>query len=483
MTSFNAETCAAIFGAEDAENEQEDRFKQYFYKNRAYEDLGNELPIRIVVGHKGVGKSALLKKCHLDANEANSVAIWLRPDDVYELRFPDRQQDLNQQIEAWKTGLLRIIAKQTIEAVTTRTVEDDTQLARTTAKNLLGLVSNILRTTKREQAENIEGALFDSFMSDQKIFVFIDDIDRGWSASPQDIKNISALLNAVRDIAGVDRRLKFRIGLRSDVYYLVRTSDESTDKIESNIVWLEWTNDEILRVLAKRISTHFELNLPDHQIRRLSQKQIDNEILSKVIERKYTVGRGHWANQPIHNVLLSLTRKRPRDLVKLFYGAARIARQNDHSIITSQDLESSFSNYSLERLQDISNEFKSELPEIDTLLRQMRPTTKKSKTSESFQYSTDELIKKLKNILENNSLRFTNGRAVTANALIQFLYKIDFVTARKERNGEIQRKHFDQNQILANDPSIFGFDWEVHPAYRWALQPSDIHAILDEVSH
>jgi hypothetical protein len=52
-------------------------------------------------------------------------------------------------------------------------------------------------------------------------------------------KRIETFFNIERDQRSI---LRFRIGLRSDVYFLVRTSDESTDKIEANVVWLSWSN-------------------------------------------------------------------------------------------------------------------------------------------------------------------------------------------------------------------------------------------------
>lgn len=36
-----------LFGAEDAEGEPRERFKEYFVQNRAYELLTEDLPIRI----------------------------------------------------------------------------------------------------------------------------------------------------------------------------------------------------------------------------------------------------------------------------------------------------------------------------------------------------------------------------------------------------------------------------------------------------
>ena len=57
------------------------------------------------------------------------------------------------------------------------------------------------------------------------------------------------MLNAVRDLISENPLMRFRISLRSDVYYLVRTSDESTDKIEGSVIWQSWTNHEILVLL------------------------------------------------------------------------------------------------------------------------------------------------------------------------------------------------------------------------------------------
>ncbi len=68
-----------------------------------------------------------------------------------------------------------------------------------------------------------------AFQKNQVIRVYIDDLDRGWSASKDDINNISALINAARDLTNDDGRVQIRIGLRSDAYFLYRTSDESTD--------------------------------------------------------------------------------------------------------------------------------------------------------------------------------------------------------------------------------------------------------------
>ena len=55
-------------------------------------------------------------------------------------------------------------------------------------------------------------------------------------------------------------------------------------------------------------------------------------------------------------------------------------------------------------------------------------------------------------------------RLRTTKSIAGFMYKINFLTARKElSNGQIDRKYFEENQYLSNQFIEFGYDWEVHP--------------------
>src|SRR5690606_2105180 len=95
------------------------------------------------------------------------------------------------------------------------------------------------------------------FIESPIINVYIDDLDRGWLGGKADIIRISALFNAIRDINNSNKKIQFRVSLRSDVYFLVRTSDESTDKLQSSVIWYRWSYRQILALLVKRVSTFF----------------------------------------------------------------------------------------------------------------------------------------------------------------------------------------------------------------------------------
>lgn len=273
MTQFDDVTIEKIFGADDAENEDPTRFKEYFYRNRAYDSLVSDLSARILVGHKGIGKSALLKRAYLDDQEKGLPSIWLRPNDIVDVRTAAlAKSDFILRIEEWKRGLL-------LEAIQDFFLKNYGQGSRE-------VVSELTNTKPRDLSRILEKALTEK-ADGNPINIYIDDIDRAWSASSDDIRNISALLNAIRDIGGEFPKIRFRMGLRSDVYFLVRTSDESTDKIERNIIWLRWTNDEILRLAAKRVVSYFSMKKSDAEINALSQRQMAN-LGANSVESHYT---------------------------------------------------------------------------------------------------------------------------------------------------------------------------------------------------
>lgn len=185
----------------------------------------------------------------------------------------------------------------------------------------------------------------------------------------------------------------------------------------------------------------------------------------------------------MYRVFMSLIRQRPRDLVKLCTLAARNTYERRGDLISTPDVQKSFEEYSQGRLQDTINEFRSELPEIERLLLEMKPSRKEKTARKGYVYKTGNLIQKIRNIEEHGEFRFSNKRLATERELAAFMYKINFLTGRKgaSEDGGITRTYFEQSRYLASTFVDFGFDWEIHPAYRWALQPDDIGSILESL--
>lgn len=320
----------------------------------------------------------------------------------------------------------------------------------------------------------------DQFLKNHKVFIYIDDLDRAWEGSSGNIKRIAALLNAVRDLTNESANLHFRISLRSDVYFLVRTADESTDKIEGNVIWLTWTEHELLVFLVKRVQNYLGSKLSENILLQKKQSEIV-QYLYPIMESHF-MGDGKWNQKPIQYIFLSLTRRRPRDLINLCTQAAREANDNHHSKIDTDDWEGVFERYSQNRLQDTINEHRYELPEIERLLLGMRPSRTQKKQAGSHRFTEEQLLRKISGITQNHPFSFSSGQVASNSQLLAFMYKINFLVGRKERpDGFIDRKYFEDNKYLSTEFTEFGYNWEVHPAFRWALYPEarDIFATID----
>lgn len=474
--TFDDATIENLFGNEAADYENIERLREYYFKGKVYSRVTADLPLRIIVGHKGVGKSALIRYAMHEDYMNGTLPILIKPDDVVEVAKSNI--DFLQRIKDWKLGLAQVIGKKALEDFE---IGDNATLQIFTQPGgkLLNLIHDSISGFLQKTGVNIgptKESIARRFLEKKKIRVYIDDLDRGWAARKDEINRISALLSAILDMCTEYPGLQFRVALRSDVYFLYRTSDESTDKTEGSVVWFSWTNHEILALLAKRVETYFGRSAPD-ELEKLPQKDLAKFLLPVMEERFH--GAGKWENAPIHRILMTLIRRRPRDLVKLCSLAARHAHERGVTKIHTEDFEAIFEEYSQGRSQDTFNEYKSELPQIQRLIEGMRPTAKEVKEGKGWIYSTDALNKKLASICQQGSFIFSSGAKATPKELAQFLYKINFLIARKDhgRDGLIERKYFEENRYISSEFRDFGYDWEIHPAFRKHLQPENIFSL------
>ncbi|WP_417473337.1 P-loop ATPase, Sll1717 family [Leisingera sp.] len=472
---FDDETILNLFGAQAAEDESFSKLREYFIRNKAYERLRSNIKLRLLVGHKGIGKSALLKMAHNEEIESGVLSIWLQPNDISKAWSVEGQ--FVERVERIKSNILNIISEKSLEAMNIFGSEVG---GNAIIKSVRQLAPLLIRKADSSDEASIDARLFSNFKKHPKIIVHIDDIDRGWSATSKDVENISALINAARGIVNSDETLTFRIALRTDAYNLVREHDESGDKFEPYKVPITWDNHDILVMVAKRVANFFGERVNEAELTRKSQKEISS-FLYPVIEESFRAS-GHWENRPIHNVLLSLTRRRPRDLIKLLSGAAQVANTHHSNRIFTTHLEDSFPEYSKGRIADLISEFGSELPKIKDVVYSMKPTSKEVKEKEKrFLYSIDEITKKLNGIASNQNIHFAKGAKATGSSLLEFLFKIDFIIARKDTLGEIERLYYQDHPNLVSTKADFGYKWEVHPAYRWALNPAKVELLLNEI--
>lgn len=265
--TFTEEQITGLFGELAAEDEEKSRFKSSFFKSATYEKIHNDRPLRILVAHKGIGKSALFRMSYEENIEHNVLSLWIKPNDIADLCKVDENENSLGLIEKWKVGLNQRIVELVLKEFQINT---DTPWIQNVVKNGVKLIDSVTEIVKilKDKADigKTKELVVKKYLSKHRIVIYIDDLDRAWEGTNNNIKRIAALLNAVRDLTNESEGLSFRISLRSDVYFLVRTADESTDKIEGNVIWLTWTEHELLVFLAKRVQSYLGYSISESSL-------------------------------------------------------------------------------------------------------------------------------------------------------------------------------------------------------------------------
>lgn len=112
---FNEDTIRAIFGHEAAEDETIERLKSYYLKTNIYNSMKSQIPLLILVGHKGVGKSALLKVLASEDGDEGRIPITVQPNDIFDLDVSEA--NFLKKIEIWKNGLATIIFNKLVQSL------------------------------------------------------------------------------------------------------------------------------------------------------------------------------------------------------------------------------------------------------------------------------------------------------------------------------------------------------------------------------
>ena len=89
--TFTEDQITGLFGELAAEDEEIVRFKSSFFKSSTYAKIHNERPLRILVAHKGVGKSALFRMSYEENISNNVLTLWIRWPQLSYCRISDAE--------------------------------------------------------------------------------------------------------------------------------------------------------------------------------------------------------------------------------------------------------------------------------------------------------------------------------------------------------------------------------------------------------
>lgn len=145
VIDFSEEQIREMFGDLAAEDEKRERFSSYFIKTDVYKKIHNFLPIRILVAHKGIGKSAVFRMSYLENIEDKVLSIWVKPDDILGIANTEDGTDPLEMIRQWKSGLEELLVEKVISNFN---ISKDNDVINQISKNGLKFTRVCLKTIK-----------------------------------------------------------------------------------------------------------------------------------------------------------------------------------------------------------------------------------------------------------------------------------------------------------------------------------------------
>lgn len=443
--------------------------------------------LRVLVGSKGIGKSAVVEWIDKVANRRNLPAILLRPDNLVETGQP-QSLDIGTLKAFYYDKLLRSVASsigsklkgmltggaaklyneakkkgisqedfitKTLEVVSALSIPVRSINGVQLAKDLAGDNSS----DKLIQAINIQ--LLEN--GSKVFFLMIDDTDQ--LATPDQsshLNRIWALMLAVRRLAAECPSVRPIVTLRASVWSrLVSESAgqrDQTDHIRGSVIPLLATDDLLMSIVEKRLQrASLDATLPR-----------DGGYTNFFQNYKMTLPTSEEVRSWPAFITKS-ARERPRDALQLIKNMIDAASAANHNKIESSDADIAMKVYSKERVDDIVSEFSLDCAAIRNIID--------SFSEIDFVVNFENIRDHLCRVPSITSMSIRGqllqpGNDEHAIKILELLHETGFVNARlpdadKPRGFSHINYSDDPNFVnFSNWNKLQGASWEIHPAFR-----------------
>lgn len=193
-----------------------------------------------------------------------------------------------------------------------------------------------------------------------RVTVLIDRLDDAWDGSEESLALITGAVRATRSLALTLRQsgpapvITF---LRTDLWEKLSFNDRN--KMSQDIIFLDWSEDELADVIERRISS--TAGVAEGQ--GWAQVFTRNEMRQRASARTY---------------ILKRTIGRPRDVVAFASFALKSARANGHDRIEAEDIYEAERRYSKHALDELRDEIERHVVDFNQVINAIKRLEKKT---------------------------------------------------------------------------------------------------------
>lgn len=480
----NFERLLEVFNNGSADSEK-DFLVDAFVPSEDFDDIISfpSKTCRLLIGNKGSGKSALLEYIDLNCHKNNIYSLYLTPDEVLEEDF-DEQVSIAMITKKLQKSIVRAIAVKMGENLHGLLNDQDNELFRAAVENgtiddgmfnklvhILAPIGTALTEINFNDMSYTTESTTNSFMRainanldkrEKLFYVLFDDIDQISSASNNNYYDVIwGTILAMQKIATKLPNIRPIITLRTEVWRnVINDANGNRDQIDHIRPMIRNINpgaDDIRKILQKRILHCVD----DTENIKMAYSVFFEGERCKLPRTKQS---RTW-----EDFLVTSSRERPRDTVQLVQHLANKANKANKNKIGDDEVESTASDYSNERFNDIVSENKDICGEIETIIRSFADL--------DFELDAQAVLVHLKKVPSYASIRIQKevmhqDNTEDALKIWHLLYNIEFLTPCIVDNTKISlcryvRPSEDTTWVSwsrCND--MQKYVWDIHPCYR-----------------
>jgi hypothetical protein len=471
-------TFRKLFGREAAEDEIPERLAEYFVESRDFEDFDDvDESVLFVRGKKGTGKSAVLCFYSHKLEKENEFVISGKGTELWHY-FKPQENNPHSYVNEWQRVICTYISMQLGKRIGIALTDD--QMALVELSELEGIkkkniVKSLLDRFKfklgpmesKDFLPNSNHHTLKRYLDEgeQNIWLFIDDIDQTFLNDSDSRYRLAAFFTACRYLASSIPSLKIRAAVRDDVWWSIHREDEALDKVPQFIRTIKWDSNDTVRILAKRIEVFVsktpkaamlvnkkEMKKPFYAVFPYNYSWRKGQAPSRFIIHMFALGRPRWAIQLGRQCLET---------------ASRFSTVPDK--IGIQLLLQTMPSYSGIKLDDLISEYDHECPQLREIIYSFYGGGSKWTTNALKCVIGSKVISNLNISIDDNS-------APKAKQIVQFLYRIGFISAfvpsQKAEDEEYFRYEEKPHLLSLNLNEDDGFHWAIHQTFHSALNLS-----------
>jgi hypothetical protein len=190
-----------------------------------------------------------------------------------------------------------------------------------------------------------------------KIFVLVDELDRGWNASEDANSFIGGLIQASLELNQTSPNLRVLVSVRRELYDNIPSLYQDAEKYRDVIETLTWDKGLLYQLITKRI----RYTVPG------LQESDDDRCWNSVF-----VAEMKEARTSSFDYIVDRTLYRPREIISFCSMSLEVARRRMSQPIGMSAIYEAESSYSTDRMNDIVAEYRYQYPGLKSIFELFR---------------------------------------------------------------------------------------------------------------